>query len=218
MKFDKNTVIAGFSIKEVRDFFKKVGYSEVGFEYATHLLKADEDTVKTLLDELINIGYMTKEPAYNEHTLPYYQITINGQGLAKTLFLARIPLKKADEIYKLFLERVKEVNENDYYLVGVEQVILFGSYLKREEDIGDIDIATKLKIKDLPDMPQKLDERRKQLKKGNSNFLNYLNAPTYEVELFLKSKNRYLDFTGVDDGVFDIIPDDEQKIVYPTSK
>jgi predicted nucleotidyltransferase len=48
-----------------------------------------------------------------------------------------------------FLERVGRVNSDDHFIARVTRVILFGSFLRSEEDrLGDVDVAVELQPKE----------------------------------------------------------------------
>ena len=77
-----------------------------------------------------------------------YQLTSKGQTLCAARSVPPMNKEKADKIFNEFMQRVEEINNNDYYLCKVEKILLFGSYLNSEnDDYGDIDIAFELKRK-----------------------------------------------------------------------
>jgi predicted nucleotidyltransferase len=53
------------------------------------------------------------------------------------------PISRASAEKKLaeFLDRVRKVKEDDYFLYKVEKVIVFGSYLGSADLLSDIDLA-----------------------------------------------------------------------------
>ena len=112
---------------------------------------------------------------------------------------------KADKIVKDFMQRVEEINNNDYYLYRVSKVLLFGSYINKDAvDFGNIDIAFDLERK---------TEDAGEFEKLNSEFIDKaINAGKYFSsiieELFysetvviskLKNRNRYISLHKDDD-------------------
>jgi predicted nucleotidyltransferase len=225
MKFDKNAIIGGYPIKKIRNFLKNLGHDSIEIEYLSNSFKITHDEAKSLLEELVKLDYMEvfqeKDEIYNENNSPLYQITLAGSSLAYSNFLPRIPRQKAETIYKSFMERVAEVNSNDYYLVEVTKVILFGSYLDtNEQELGDVDVAIEIRNKDLPNISDKLTKRSEELHEqtnmSSGSAFSYFMLPRSEVRFFLKSKNKYLHVHDAGEGLFQIIPATEQKIVYPS--
>jgi len=53
----------------------------------------------------------------------------------------KIQLRTADRLYESFMKRLNESNRNAAFAYFVEQVIVFGSYLRREERVTDIDLC-----------------------------------------------------------------------------
>ena len=224
MYFDSKAEIAGFSTKKIRDFIRKVQhyhYIDLS-DVMTKLNVEKKPKAKKVLNELVKAGFLELTPETDEFCnkahLPTYGVTAYGCSLARANFSPRISRKKADEIYQAFMQRVAEVNSNDYYLVRVKSVILFGSYLTDSEELGDVDIFLDLENKDIPDIHERLEERCRELHqtttRGDGNFLAYLYLPTSEVHLFLKSKSKYLHLSSSSDGVFDLIPATEKRVVY----
>jgi len=68
----------------------------------------------------------------------------------------RISLKKADELFNAFAVRIAKANSNRKFAFFVEEVLLYGSYLRRDtRTVGDIDIAISFAMKS----KAKLDQR-----------------------------------------------------------
>ena len=60
------------------------------------------------------------------------------------------PIKRATAQRKLdeFQQRLEEVNRNSYYLFRVERAVLFGSFLRNEATVKELDIALRLEPKE----------------------------------------------------------------------
>ena len=96
-----------------------------------------------------------------------------------------------------FLERVKEVNEDDYFLFRVNKVVLFGSYLSSNESVNDIDIAIELvcKITDHETFEDLARIRVEQaLQKGRTfrDSIEQIFWPQTEVRRYLKARSRVI--------------------------
>jgi predicted nucleotidyltransferase len=116
------------------------------------------------------------------------------------------------------MQRVEEINNNDYYLYKIERLLLFGSYLNsNNDDYGDIDITFELKRK-IDNFDEYEKARKKRIKemgkKGKyfSSFMDELFFPEKEVILKLKNKCQYISLHRVDDG---ILKYSKYKKIYP---
>lgn len=59
----------------------------------------------------------------------------------------RISLEKADQLFSGFVERISEANSNRKFAFFVQEVLVYGSYLRRQRTVGDIDIAIQFAMK-----------------------------------------------------------------------
>ena len=64
-----------------------------------------------------------------------------GLTLVRSKVVARTPLEKAQTILEAFLERVDQLNHDPEAISRVDEVWLFGSLLREEAAVGDIDLA-----------------------------------------------------------------------------
>jgi hypothetical protein len=68
----------------------------------------------------------------------------------------KILLRTADRLFQGFLNRLAESNRNTQFAYFVEEVILFGSFLRREEQVTDIDLCVKYYRKTQAKLNQKI--------------------------------------------------------------
>jgi len=88
----------------------------------------------------------------------WYELTLNGSTFALASGARPIARATAEKRVSEFLQRVKRVNTDDYYLYAVEKVIAFGSYLSDADRLNDIDLAVELRPKHGDRGIQKLKE------------------------------------------------------------
>jgi hypothetical protein len=67
-----------------------------------------------------------------------------GNALANATAVPPLSRTDADGLLKEFLIRVGIVNNDPSWLYRVGKVVIFGSYLKSQEWVGDIDLAIRL--------------------------------------------------------------------------
>lgn len=215
MRISRNQKINNTPILKVRDFFKKsqrcrtdtFTLEEVCDFFEIHNLEAN-----SLLRELTKQGYIEKSSP------DCYKTTLKGEALRIARCVPPIKRDKADKIVKDFMQRVEEINNNDYYLYRVSKILLFGSYIKEDAvDFGDIDIAFELdrKIKDT-DAFEKLNrefiEKAKEEGKLFSSFIERIFYSETVVISKLKNRNRYISLHRMSD---EILKTAETKQVYP---
>lgn len=69
------------------------------------------------------------------------QLTPAGETLTRAKAQKRTPLKKAEAVLQQFLDRAAAMNDDPDAISQVDQVWLFGSVMRREPTVGDIDLA-----------------------------------------------------------------------------
>lgn len=84
--------------------------------------------------------------------------------------------EKADKLFKKFMERVEEINSNEFYLYRVSKIVLFGSYIDPEKtDYSDIDIAFELsrKAKSHEEFMEMDEQRIKEVELAGKSFPSF---------------------------------------------
>ena len=113
MRISRKQKINNTPILKIRDFFTFLQRNrtdtftleEVCKFFVIHNLQAN-----SLLKELTEQGFIEKS------SYDYYKTTLKGAALRNARCVPPINRVKADKIVNDFMQRVKEVNSNDYYL------------------------------------------------------------------------------------------------------
>lgn len=218
MEIVKGTEIAGFPILKIRNFLRKYsGINIKNLKYISHNLKISEPETKKLVLKLTKLGYLK---VLKNDLLYTHSLSVKGAALANAKALPPIKREKAEIIFKEFMNRVKEVNRNSYYLFKVDKVILFGSFLADVPFVNDIDLAirlsTKIKNPDIRDLREN-EKRYEAIKKGVkfNGIMAGIFYPVKEVERFLIGKSRYISLHDTSDL---ILKETKTKVVYPSTK
>jgi predicted nucleotidyltransferase len=97
----------------------------------------------------------------------------------------KISLDTADRLFTGFKERLMRVSFHEEFGVDVALILLFGSYFRREPEVGDIDLAI------LTTHRPNFEERAKQLRVAgrSKNIVEDLYGPQFEVLRFLKNRS-----------------------------
>ncbi len=219
MRIDKDSKIAGLPAMTVRDILRFCGddfyferfvlaikkrlfksewekekWGKLTERETATLNKRADKIARDALNKLTEMGYFQKV----QHDKNRWERTVSGNALASAR--AKKPTKKiiADKILADFLTRVREVNNNDYFLYKVVKVVLFGSMLDASTtEVGDIDIAIVLERRE-PDLNKFFELHHQRIKeaftKGRTfqNIVDELSWPQREVRNYLKSRSRLI--------------------------
>jgi predicted nucleotidyltransferase/predicted transcriptional regulator len=202
MRIARGEKINGIPLVKIRDYFNNIWRIGISKKYLGYHFCLSARNTNSLIKELIKNNYIEKA-VFDKNKIFFdkdseYQLTEKGHRLCSARASPPINRVKADKILSEFMQRVIEVNTNDYYLCKVEKIILFGSYLNPENiDFGDIDIAFELKRKiddynEFDKVRRKLIQEMKQKGRYFSTFDAELNFPKREVLLKLKNRCQYI--------------------------
>jgi predicted nucleotidyltransferase len=204
MLLDAKEKIAGIPILLVRNALKKLQGFGWGPESLGEYLKTSPEVARKVIEALKKLGYVRRtDPKHSPNSWEFtdeagqFLCAQGGRGITR---IAAVQLVEG------FLDRVRAVNSDAYYLCWVRRVIAFGSFLSVKEKLGDIDLAVTFERRESdPDRFEKLVKERVALvtEQGRtfSTFVDMLAWPEREVLLNLKSKSRYLKIHSDQDGV-----------------
>jgi len=173
----------------------------------------NKEKTKELIDVLLSEGYIEAAKKKGK-----YQLTIKGQALCVARYTNPLNKEKADKLFKKFMERVEEINSNEFYLYRVSKIVLFGSYIDPEKtDYSDIDIAFELsrKAKSHEEFMEMDEQRIKEAELAGKSFPSFFDQIGYTervVLLKMKNKCRYISLHRMYDGILNIT---KTKQVYP---
>ena len=216
MRIDSNEKIAGIPTLTIRKLLRRTnGLDSWPESEIIRALKLDADQAAQVRDALIEKELIESTKGYSDDEA-YYCNTIAGNALAIASAAKPVNRKVAEKAFQEFMERVRTVNADPYYIYKVAKVILFGSFLGDSETVGDVDIALDLspKEKDTEVFGEQLDQRRAEaIAKGRvfSRIIDEATWPQDEVWLFLKSRSRVLSFHFPEDPILKQV---EYKVVF----
>lgn len=107
----------------------------------------------------------------------------------------KISLETADRLFAGLKERLSRVSSYEEFGVDVALVLLFGSYFRREPEVGDIDIAV------LTTRRANYDKQVNELRQAGKsrNLIEELYGPQFEVIKFLKNRSPWFAVHEVDE-------------------
>ena len=213
MRISRNQIINNTPILKVRDFFKSLQ------RYRTYIFTLDKVCNYFNIHSSEAKGFISElsEREFIVDSSDCYKTTLKGETLRIARCVPPIKRDKADKIVSDLMQRVEEINNNDYYLYSVSKILLFGSYIQENAaDFGDIDIAFELerKVEDTDEF-EKLNSEfiDKAINEGKyfSSFFEELSYSETVVISKLKNRNRYISLHRDDE----ILKVTETKQIYP---
>lgn len=213
MRISRKQKINNIPILKVRDFFaylQRYRYNTFTLEEVCNYFKINDSEANSLLRVL-------SDQEFIESSAHCFKTTLKGEALRIARCVPPIKRDKADKIVSDLMQRVEEINNNDYYLYSVSKILLFGSYIQENAaDFGDIDIAFELerKVEDADEF-EKLNSEfiDKAINEGKyfSSFFEELSYSETVVISKLKNRNRYISLHRDDE----ILKVTETKQIYP---
>jgi hypothetical protein len=156
----KGVQIAGISDVTIRNMLRGVN-ELLCAEYVAERCKVSLRRGKQIVEKLVSEGYLELDKRYKElanpyvsgkekprcHHVPYYMLTVKGEKLAQASALSKVPRGRAEPILAGLLKRVEEVNATSHSLFRIPTVIVYGSFVRGEAFLSDVDIAVDLEPK-----------------------------------------------------------------------
>jgi predicted nucleotidyltransferase len=143
------------------------------------------------MNALSELGYIVEEEKRYPDESQFYKLTTSGKDFARASGAKRVRRETAAQTLEGFMARVAEVNANPRFLVRVTRAVVYGSYVRGEETVGDLDLAVDYESK-LTGEKQEETVRKHFEESGRiaRSFLDEYQWPELEVKLFLKSRKR----------------------------
>ena len=135
---------------------------------------------------MIKEGYLALRKEGDE----YLEFLIKANSIRNAKFIKPILRKIADKYVYELIERSKQMNADDYYIMSVEKIYAFGSYITDSVDCQDIDLYTELKLKGNLTQKEAQKISFQRVPDGRSIMEQYAWATDFEPYIFLKSKNK----------------------------
>lgn len=181
--------ISGIPIKEVRGFFRHlVSWHEHSFELPRmqEQLSLDTESALALATELQTQGYI------NPPERGVYTFADKGEHLARASAAGKVRRPTAEKALIGLLERVEQYNSDPNKLLTVEAVVVFGSFLSANDELGDLDIAIKHRHRNPHDPDPAATALAYAQRSGRhfSNIVEWISWPETELRQLLKARKR----------------------------
>src|SRR5579883_345022 len=192
MWVESKTEIAGLPVLEVRRFLRETMHDHGwGRQTLKAVLKLSDRHCAAVLRSLAEEGYIEASPSFRGA----WRNTTKGNAFASASAAKSLRRQTADQKLRELLDRVHFVNSPACdFLYWVEEVALFGSMLKQQQSVNDIDVCVRIERKlDGEEYSKAADLRRRMAREQGRNFRNIVDEaywPEREVRLFLKNRSR----------------------------
>lgn len=202
MRISSKQTIGEVPMTKIRDLLacSGGGFRQDWIEDQGYSLEQTTEIVEGLLNGGFIIRNEIKETA-NDGGIPWFDVTDLGESLIRASAAKPIRRKTAELALRRFMERVDEVNHNPQFLVRVSEVAVYGSYVRGEQLLGDLDLACRFEPK-----IEGADERRMAfvqhwIDAGRPRVpLGFeVRWPYKEVEQFLKNRHRTISLHEMQD-------------------
>lgn len=192
MNIDSKSEIAGVPALRVRNLMRRIGAFEIYSPFVARQLHISNEEAEKMIKLLVKQGFLVEtDCSHNERG---YEATLKGRSLALASAAKPITRKTADRVVEEFMNRVKSINSDSYFLYKVSKVDIFGSYLTDKEKISDIDISVEIQPKyNTEEQWEKEEARRQEACDKGINFPNIVEQlcwPMTEVLKRLKNHSR----------------------------
>jgi len=184
--------IAGLPAFEVRRFSRHVkGWhaNAFGMKWMMKYLNLGERKATQAIRSLIREGYVVRKSKGDETV---FEFTDLGSSLVRASGARRITRTTAAKALQEFVARVKAVNENPSFLYSVTSAVVFGSYLRNVDELGDLDLAVQLTCR-IGDAEQRVNKELEHARSSGRSFSRFIDQLTWahdEVMLALKARKR----------------------------
>ncbi len=143
MRIDPDDRIAGYPILTIRTLMRKRVFKA---DVVEKVLEVDGKEAKRVIKALRKEGYVCS--LFGDNPPPdTVQNTPKGSILASSYARPPISREEAKGLMDEFMTRIGRAREEDRFLYEAGQVIVFGSYLGDADELNDIDIIVKVRVK-----------------------------------------------------------------------
>jgi predicted nucleotidyltransferase len=193
VRIQREDIIGGLPAFEIRRFFRHVkGWHSRDFtkNWMMEGLGLSDRKATQVIRSLIVEGYVVRSGKRDGEAA--YEFTERGSSLVRASGAKRIARSTAEGALQAFMARVKKINEDPSFFYTVTSVAVFGSYLRDVGELGDLDLAVRLKSR-IADNDQRVTRELEHACSSGRTFSRFIDQLTWaqdEVMLALKARKR----------------------------
>jgi hypothetical protein len=190
MRIRPNELIAGYPALAVRALLRGWPDHDGQIEYVAREMGLRKPAAKQMIADLAELGFLNDAPE-RPRGLGRFAPTIKGAALAQAKASAPVHRSTAERKLRELVTRMMHVNENDEFIVGIEQAFVYGSYLSAIDRLGDLDVSLTFYRKNPGD--DFVEQCRRAARRSGRHFGSYFDElfwPEKQVLLYLKQRSR----------------------------
>ena len=143
MRIDPDDRIAGYPILAIRTLLRKRVFKPDAVE---KVLEVDGKEAGRVIEALRKEGYVCA--LFGDNPPPdTVQTTPKGSQLASAHTWPPISREEAERLMNEFMTRIGRARDKDRFLYEAQRVIVFGSYVSDADELNDIDLIVKVRVK-----------------------------------------------------------------------
>ena len=203
MRIDPKAAVAGFPALTIRKLVRRLNDLPYwNTETVQAILRKERNEAEAIVRALVEAGLAVSKVSRGMNGCTTTQL---ARSFGSATAAKPITRQTADRALSQLLERVNQVNSDEYFLAQVTKVVVLGSYLRADVDrLSDLDIAVELQPKEANwDRLRELTLKRvEQVQMAGRGFRNWLEMEYWwhrEVFAFLKNRSRtisLIDYTA----------------------
>ena len=190
MRLKSKDLIFGIEAKKLRDVFRKSSWGNMSIEFFREELNLSKEMANDILNRMIEDGYLAKQKNEDD----YLELLTKANAIRNAKFIKPITREIAEQYVHELIEKSKQMNADDYYIMRVDEIYAFGSYITDSIDCQDIDLVVVLKKKQDLSFDETVKINYSRAPYGRTIFEQASWAKDIEPMKFLKGKNRYYSF------------------------
>ena len=224
MRIDSSEQLEGVPLPEIRAAFREVGLDCV---ISTDFIRRRFHLSKTQADRLIatlrRLKFLKPISTRRSGQAATGDWLLTDQGIRLRAATAAKPIRRAtaDRLLSDLLEHIEKLNADSRFLGRVRKAVVFGSYIGKADNIGDIDVAVEI-VRREPDFEKHTQANNRRVAEefvGGRRFSNILEqAFWWQKEAFLFLRNRKRGLSLQDYGAIkDIVAASPHRVVFEES-
>lgn len=147
--------------------------------------------VSTLMNALLKLGYIAEEKKQYPDESQFYKLTKSGKEFARASGAKRLKRESVAQALEGFKSRIAEVNANPRFLVRITRAVVYGSYVRGEETVGDLDLAADYESKIADEERDEVYQKHFEASgRTHRTIFDEWLWPEVEVKQFLKNRQR----------------------------
>lgn len=139
MRIESSQTIAGYPARLVRQLMRETLGRPITERWVSEVLGCSREAAPQVLAALQREGWVT---LVGDHVEP----SLKGSALAQATALKPLTRATAERLISKLLLRATILNRQKKYAYKVEQIVVFGSYVRGETRPNDVDVAVRLVV------------------------------------------------------------------------